>query len=154
MRKTTLQNKLTLNNYTSNGKQTASSSSSFTLFQSCLNQFWTSSKCLLALETTKNNQEVKRSLYRLQNVNSLPKDYIRSSLTCRSLVQLYRSCTSIRIYKYQRPQLINKPKPITKKIFDFYFDLVNQRFQCINVIKYADKIGLDSGVRNKGILTS
>ena len=37
-------------------------------------QFWTSSKWLLALETTTNNQEVKRTIYRLQNVNNLPKE--------------------------------------------------------------------------------
>ena len=32
-----------------------------------------------------NNQEVKRSLNRLQSVNNLPIDYIRMCLTCRSL---------------------------------------------------------------------
>ena len=32
-----------------------------------------------------NNQEVKRSLYRLQNVNNLSKDYIRMCLTWPSL---------------------------------------------------------------------
>ena len=52
-------------------------------------QFWTSSKCLLALETTTNNQEAKWSLYKLQNVNNLPKYYIRMSLTCRSLAELF-----------------------------------------------------------------
>ena len=36
-----------------------------------------------------NNQEVKRSLYRLQNVNNLPKDYIRMWVTCRSLLELF-----------------------------------------------------------------
>ena len=63
--------------------------SRFSLFQSCLKPIWTSSKCLLALETTTNNQEVKRSLNRLQNVNNLPKDYIRTCLTCRSLAELF-----------------------------------------------------------------
>ena len=52
-------------------------------------RFWTSSKCLLALETTTNNQKVKWCLYRLQNVNNLPKDYIRVCLTCRSLAELF-----------------------------------------------------------------
>ena len=32
-------------------------------------QFWTFSKCLLALETIANNQELRRGLYRPQNVN-------------------------------------------------------------------------------------
>ena len=41
------------------------------------------------LDTTTNNQEVKISLYRLQNVNNLPKDYIRVCLTCRSLAELF-----------------------------------------------------------------
>ena len=35
-----------------------------------------------------NNQEVKRSLNRLQNVNNLPKYYIHTCLTCRSLAEL------------------------------------------------------------------
>ena len=38
---------------------------------------------------TTNNQKVERSLNRLQNVNSLPKDYIRMCLTCRSLAELF-----------------------------------------------------------------
>ena len=71
-------------------------------FRVVSSQFWTSSKFLLALETTTNNQEVKRSLYRLQNVNNLPKDYIRTCLTCRSLAELfnfiYRSCWTSRIH--------------------------------------------------------
>ena len=48
-------------------------------------QFCITSKFLSAPETTTNNQEVKRSLYRLQNVNNLSKDYIRMCVTCRSL---------------------------------------------------------------------
>ena len=47
--------------------------------------FCTTSKFLSASETTTNNQKVKRSWYRLQNVNNLPKDYIRMCVTCRSL---------------------------------------------------------------------
>ena len=58
-------------------------------FRVVSSQFWTSSKWLLALKTTTNNQEVKRSLYRLQNVNNLPKDYIRMCVTCRSLLELF-----------------------------------------------------------------
>ena len=46
-------------------------------------QFWTTSKFLPAPETTTNNQEVKRSLYRLQNVNNFPKDYIRMYPGCQ-----------------------------------------------------------------------
>ena len=52
-------------------------------FRVVSSQFWTSSKWLLTLETTTNNQEVKRSLYRLQNVNNLPKDYIRMCVQLR-----------------------------------------------------------------------
>ena len=61
-------------------------SSSFTVFYSCLKPvlFCTTSKLLSASETTTNNQEVKRSWYRLQNVNNLAKDYIRMCVTCRS----------------------------------------------------------------------
>ena len=59
----------------------------------------TQGEWVLALETTTNNQEVKRSLYRLQNVNNLPKDYIRMwvpqgrdlPISLR-IVQFYRSC--------------------------------------------------------------
>ena len=40
-------------------------------FRVVSSQFWTTSKFLSAPETTTNNQEVKRSLYRLQNVNIL-----------------------------------------------------------------------------------
>ena len=72
MRKTALQNK--------------SYARCFRVLQS---QFWTSSRCLSALKTTKNNQEVKRSLYRLQNVNNLPKDYIRTCFTCLSLAEFF-----------------------------------------------------------------
>ena len=67
-------------------------------------QFLTTSKFLSAPETTTNNQEVKRSLYRLQNVNYLPKDYIHMCLTCRSIsrrvVQLYQSCLTSRIHLF------------------------------------------------------
>ena len=53
-------------------------------------KFWTSSKFLSALESTTKNQEVRRSqFYRLQNVNNLPKDYIRMCLTSRSLAELF-----------------------------------------------------------------
>ena len=72
-------------------------------------QIWTSSKCLSAPETTTNNQEVKRSLYRLQNVNTLTNYYI---FACAWLADLSPSRstlsvlfnfknTSIRFYKYQ-----------------------------------------------------
>ena len=55
---------------------------------------------LLALETTTNNQEVKRSLYRLQNVNNLPKDYIRTFLTCRSLAELFKFIGLVQLQEY------------------------------------------------------
>ena len=71
MRKTALQDKLTLNSYSSNGKQTAKRTSDFIKFYAVLGLFKAnSSKCLSALKTTTNNQEVKGSLYRLQNVNN------------------------------------------------------------------------------------
>ena len=93
MRKTSLQNKLTLNNYSSNGKQTAE------LFEanSGLLQMFSS-----ALETTTNNQEVKRSLYRLPkfNDNNLPKDYIRMCLTCRSLAELFNFIDLAELQEY------------------------------------------------------
>ena len=92
VRKTALQNKLTLNSYSSNGKETAERlliSSNFTLFQSCLKPILEFFKMLhVSRDHTTNNQKVKRSLNRLQNVNSLPKDYIRTCLTCRSLAEL------------------------------------------------------------------
>ena len=103
MRKTALQNTLTLNSYSSNGKQTAERlliyqvSRCFTVVWS---QFWTFSKCLSALETTTNNQEVKRSLHRLQNVNNLPKDYIRVGLTCRSLAELFNFIGLVELQEY------------------------------------------------------
>ena len=58
-------------------------------FRVVWSQFWTSSKFLSALETTTNNQDVKISFYRLQNVNNVPKDYIRMCLTRRSLAELF-----------------------------------------------------------------
>ena len=87
-RKTALQNKLTL-------KLVNKQPSGF-LFHQVLrcfrvdgSQFWTTLKFFSAPETTTNDQEVKRSLYRLQNVNNLPKDYIRMCFTCRSLAELF-----------------------------------------------------------------
>ena len=88
VRKTALQNKLTL-------KLVNKQPSGFRFHQvlRCFrvagSQFWTTLKLLSAPETTTNNQEVKRSLYRLQNVNNLPKDYIRMCFTCRSLAELF-----------------------------------------------------------------
>ena len=60
-------------------------------FRVVWSQFWTFSKCLLALETTTNNQEVKTSLNRLQNANHLRKAFIR-------FVQIYRSYWTSRIH--------------------------------------------------------
>ena len=88
VRKTALQNKLTL-------KFVNKQPSGFRFhqvlrcFRVVSSQFWTSSKWVLALETITNNQEVKRSLYGLQNVNNLPKDYIRMCMICRSLFELF-----------------------------------------------------------------
>ena len=65
-------------------------------------QFWTSSKCLLVLETTKNNQEVKIGLYRVQNVNNLSKVRLYSHALdlpiSRRVLQLYRSCWTSTIH--------------------------------------------------------
>ena len=63
-------------------------------------QFWTSSNFVSALETTTNNQEVKRSLYQLQNVNNLPKDYIGVCLTCRSLAELFNFIGLVELQEY------------------------------------------------------
>ena len=103
MRKTALQNTLTLNSFSSNGKQTAERLLTYQVsrcFTVVWSQFWTLSKCLSALETTTNNQEVKRSLHRLQNVNNLPKDYIRVCLTCRSLAELFNFIGLVEIQEY------------------------------------------------------
>jgi len=69
-------------------------------FRVVSSQFWTSSIWLLALETTTNNQEVKRSLYRVQNVNNLPKDYIRMCVTCRSLFELFNFIGLVKLQEY------------------------------------------------------
>ena len=69
-------------------------------FRVVSSQFWTFSKWLLALETTTNNQEVKRSLYRLQNVNNLPKDYIRMCVTCRYLFKLFNFIGLVELQEY------------------------------------------------------
>ena len=69
-------------------------------FRVVWSQFWTSSKCSLALRTSTNNQEVKRSLKRLQNVNSLPKDYICTSLTSRSLAELFNFIGLVELQGY------------------------------------------------------
>ena len=88
VRNTALQNKLTLNLV---NKQPRGFLSHQVLrcFRVVWSQFWTTSKFLSGPETTTNNQEVKRSLYTLQNVNNLPKDYIRMCFTCRSLAELF-----------------------------------------------------------------
>ena len=59
-------------------------------------EFWTTSKFLSAAETTTNNQEVKRSLYRLQNVNNL-HSHVRDLPISLRIVQFYRSCLTSRI---------------------------------------------------------
>ena len=69
-------------------------------FRVVRSQFWTFSKCLSALETTTNNQEVKRSLHWLQNVNNLPEDYIRVWLTCRSLTELFNFISLVELQEY------------------------------------------------------
>ena len=86
--KTALQNKLTLS-WSTNSR----AASDFIRFYGVLLLFEGSSaqlyKIVSASETTTNNQEVKGSLYRLQNVNNLSKDYIRMCVTCRSLFELF-----------------------------------------------------------------
>ena len=83
MRKTALQNKLTLKNYSSKWETNSQVTSDFIKFYAVLELFEANS------ETTAKNQEVKRSLYSLQNLNNLPKDYIRVCLTCQSLAELF-----------------------------------------------------------------
>ena len=53
-----------------------------------------------APETATNNQEVKRSLYRPQNVNNLPKDYIRMCLNFRSLAELFNFIGLVELQEY------------------------------------------------------
>ena len=71
-------------------------------------QFWTASKCLLALETTTNNQEVKGSLNRLWIIypkiifaRAWPVDLSPSCSTLSVLLNFENTC--IPIYKYQWP---------------------------------------------------
>ena len=61
-------------------------SSSLTLFWSCLKPILEFLKMFIG---SRNHYEVKWSLYKLQNMNNLPKDYIRMCLTCRSLAKLF-----------------------------------------------------------------
>ena len=69
-------------------------------FRVVLSQFWTTSKYLSAPETTTDNQEEKISLYRIQNVNNLSKDYIRMCLTCRSLAELFNFIGRVSLQEY------------------------------------------------------
>ena len=108
MRKTALQNQLTWNSYSSNGKQTAERLLIYQVlrcFRVVSSQFWAFSKCLFAVETTTNNQQVKRSLYRLLNVNNLPKDilysHVRDLPISLRIVQFYRSCWTPRIHVFE-----------------------------------------------------
>ena len=64
-------------------------------------QFWTSSKCWLALETITNNQEVKWSLYRLQNFTQRLYSHVLDLPISRRVVQLYRSCWTPRIHLFE-----------------------------------------------------
>ena len=66
--------------------------------------------CLLLarpLETTTNNQEVKRILHRLLNVNNLPQDYIHTCLSCRSLTDLFIIISLIELQEYIYSNLQN-----------------------------------------------
>ena len=103
MRKTTLQNKLTLNSYSSNGKQTAERLLIYQVlrcFRVFWSQLWTFTKCLLALETTTNNQEVKRGLYRLCIIYPKIISAWLDMPISRRLVQFYRSCLTSRIHPF------------------------------------------------------
>ena len=104
MRKTALQNTLTLNSYSSNGKQTAERLLTYQVsrcFTVVWSQFWTFSKCLSALETTTNNQEVKRSLHTSCKMWII---YPKIIFACAWLADLspncslYRSCWTSRIH--------------------------------------------------------
>ena len=46
------------------------------------------------------NRRVKRSSHQLQNVNNLPKDYIRVCLTCRSLAELFHLIGLVELREY------------------------------------------------------
>ena len=86
VRKTTLQNELTFSSYSSNGKQTAEPLLIYQVlrcFRVVGSQLWTFSKCLLALKTTTNNQEVKRSLYRLLNGDMSRIDLVSKNLLAK-----------------------------------------------------------------------
>ena len=104
MRMAALQNKLSSNNYIAQMVNKQPSDFWFHQVLRCLrvvwSQFWTSSKFVSALETTTNNQEVRRSLYRLQNVNNVPKDYIRMCLTCRSVAELFNFIGLVELQEY------------------------------------------------------
>ena len=68
--------------------------------QSCLKPILDSFKMCFGSRDHYENQEVKRSLYRLQNVNNLPKDYIRIRLTCPSLAELFNFIGLVEIQEY------------------------------------------------------
>ena len=104
-------------------------------------QFWTFSNCLLALKTTSNNQEVKRSWYNLQNVNNLPKYYIFTCLTSRSLAELfnliYRSCWTPRIHLLEFLNISDHSRLINSNLLQrksLIFCCVLKNFDLINEI--------------------
>ena len=110
-------------------------------FRVVWSQFWTSWKCLLALETSTNNPEVKRSLKRLQTIwiiypkiifaRAWPPDLSPSCATLPVLLNFKNR--SIWIYKYQWPWIINKLKHIGKKIFDFLLSFKGFRFNKLEI---------------------
>ena len=133
-------------------------------FRVVWSQFWTFWKCFSALETTTNNQEAKRGLYRLQNVNNLPKHCIRDVLDLpisRRVVQLYRSCWTSRIHLFDfinisdhrrliNSDLLQRKSLIFCCVFNgFRFNKLEIDFSIGGRWLGHFNIGLDSGVRIK-----
>ena len=134
-------------------------------FRVVWSQFWTSSKCLSTLESTTNNQAVKIGLYRLQNVNNFSEGYIRMCLTCRSLAEFFNFIGLVELQQYIYSIFINisdHSRLINSNILQrksLIFCCVLKDFDLINLsVQYRrpgpHNIGLDSGVRNRGIPTS
>ena len=156
-------NTLTLNSYSSNGKQTAERLLIYQVlrcFRVVWSQFWTFSQWLLAPETTTNNQEVKRSLYRMLNVNNLPK--VRDLPISLLIVQFYRSCWTSRIRLFDFINIIDHCRLINSNILQrksliFLLPLKGFRFNKLEISvseAVTTQYGLDSGMRNKGVPTS
>ena len=137
MRKTALQNTLTLNSYSSNGKETGERVLTYQVsrcFTVVWSQFWTFSKCLSALETTTNNQENKleidfkfggRWLGHLDLVTHPDMNPVQQSLTLVNRREpVFSKGTVIKrfvVYPFQR--MNNLAASFSKKVF-FAFQII------------------------------